>query len=388
MSPHRAIAAVFALHGAVAGSLATRVPWIQDHLGLSPAVLGFVLFCPSIGAFVGMPMAARLAHRLGGTVATRLLIALWCAGLALPALMPAPAWLFPTFLLYGAAAGMSDVVMNSHAVVVERHLGRSIMSGLHGMWSVGSLVAAGAGTLAAQAEIDARLHLGVTALVLVALAAVAGRGLLADTTSAGAPAPRRFALPSRAIAVVGLLGFCATFAEGSSTNWSALYLTEVTDAGPGVAAAGYTVFMFFMAGTRLIGDRFVRRFGAVATVRAGGAVAVIGGVIVVASRAPLPGIAGFALLGLGIAVIVPLVFVTAGNTGPTPGDGVAGVATITYLSGLLAPAVTGWIADGLSYPAAFGVITGVIALVPFLAVALRPRAAASAPEPAVPTGRG
>ncbi|MFF0247640.1 MFS transporter [Streptosporangium sandarakinum] len=388
MSPHRAITAVFALHGAVAGSLATRIPWIQDHLGLSPATLGFVLFCPSVGAFVGMPMAARLAHRLGGTIATRLLITVWCAALALPALMPEPAWLFPTFLLYGAAAGMSDVVMNSHAVVVERHLGRSIMSGLHGMWSVGSLVAAGAGALAAQAEIDARLHLGVTALVLVALAAVAGRGLLADTTSADAPPPRRFALPSRAIAVIGLLGFCATFAEGSSSNWSALYLTEVTDAGPGVAAAGYTVFMFCMAGARLAGDRFVRRFGPVATVKAGGVVAAIGGAVVVTSRVPALGIAGFALLGLGIAVIVPLVFVTAGNVGPTPGDGVAGVATITYLSGLLAPAVTGWIADGLSYPAAFGVITGVIVLVPLLAAALRPRTATSTPEPAAPAGHG
>ncbi|MFC7646503.1 MFS transporter [Streptosporangium lutulentum] len=232
MSHHRAIAAVFAAHGAVAGSLATRVPWIQDHLHLGPGTLGLALLCPSIGAFVGMPLASRLAYRFGGRAATRVLLALWCAALALPALAPAPAWLFVAFLLYGTAAGMCDVVMNAHAVVLERHLGRSIISGLHGLWCVGSLAGGGIGALAAQAEVDARLHLGAIALVLLGLGAVAGRDLMPDGSTAGVPAPRRFALPSRAILAIGLVGFCGTFAEGASSNWAAVYLTEVT-AAPG-----------------------------------------------------------------------------------------------------------------------------------------------------------
>src|SRR6185312_2094413 len=101
MSHHRAIAAVFVAHGAVAGSLATRIPWIQDHLHLGPGTLGLALLCPSVGAFIGMPLAGRLAYRFGGRAATRVLLALWCGVLALPALAPAPAWLFVAFLLYG-----------------------------------------------------------------------------------------------------------------------------------------------------------------------------------------------------------------------------------------------------------------------------------------------
>ena len=382
MSHHRAIAAVFVAHGAVAGSLATRIPWIQDHLHLSPGTLGLALLCSSIGAFVGMPLASRLAYRFGGRTATRVLLALWCAALALPALAPAPAWLFVAFLLYGAAAGMCDVVMNAHAVVLERHLGRPIISGLHGLWSVGSLVGGGIGVLAAQGGIDARLHLGATALALLSLSAVAGRDLLPDSSPADVPAPRRFVLPSRAILVIGLIGFCATFAEGASSNWAAVYLTEVAAAGPGVAAASYMIFMFCMAGARLTGDRIVRRLGPVTAVRAGGIVAAVGGALVVAARTPAFGIAGFALIGLGIAVIVPLVFAAAGNAGPTPGEGVAGVATITYLSGLTAPAVTGWVAGGVSYPAAFAMITGVVVLLTLLAPVLRPAPAAGPhPEP-------
>ncbi len=159
-----------------------------------------------------------------------------------------------------------------------------------------------------------------------------------------------------------MVGFCGTFAEGASADWSAVYLTEVADAGPGLAAAAYTIFMSCMAGTRLAGDRIVRRFGPAAVVRCGGSVAVLGGILVVAARTPWLAISGFALIGIGIATVVPLVFAAAAGTGATPGEGVAGVATITYLSGLTAPAVTGWTAGALSYPAAFAMITCVVAV--------------------------
>ncbi|TDB87799.1 MFS transporter [Actinomadura sp. KC216] len=374
MNPqHRAIGAVFAVHGAVAGTLATRIPWIQDRLDLSPAVLGLALLCPSIGAFSAMPTASRLAHRIGERRAIRILAAAWCAVLALPALAPAPGWLFAALLLYGAAAGMCDIVMNAHGVAVEKHLRRPIITGLHGLWCVGSLSAGGAGILAAHNRVDARLHLGLFAAVLLAVALAAGRGLLADRPSEGVPAPRRYALPTRAVLGIGLVGFCGTFAEGASANWTAVYLTEVADAGPGLAAASFTIFMSCMAGARLAGDRLVRRLGAAKAVRCGGSVAVLGGVLVVASRAPVPAMAGFALLGIGVATVLPLVFAAAADTGPSAGEGVAGVATITYLSGLTAPAVTGWTAGALSYPAAFAMITCVVALMTLSAGALRPR---------------
>ncbi|WP_084964113.1 MFS transporter [Thermoactinospora rubra] len=371
MSHHRAIALVFTLHGAVAGSLSTRLPWIQDHLSLSPAVLGLILLCLPVGAFVAMPMAGRLSHRLGGRAATRVLIACWCAALALPALAPAPAWLFGIFLLYGAAAGSCDVVMNAQAVALERRLGRSIIAGLHGMWCVGSLAAGGLGVVAAHYEVDARLHLGAVAALLLAAAVPAGRALLPNHTAADAPAPRRFALPPRAILLVGLVGFFGTFAEGASANWAAVYATKVTAAGPGLAAAAYTGFMLAMAGARLLGDRLVRRLGPVLAVRLSGAVAALGGTLVVAAWTPWACLAGFALLGTSVAIVVPLVFASAGNAAVRAEEGVAGVATITYLSGLVAPAVTGWAAGALSYRAAFALVTVMVVLMGGFAGALR-----------------
>ncbi|MFC9975914.1 MFS transporter [Spirillospora sp. NPDC127200] len=387
MNPHHSIAAVFAVHGAVSGTLATRLPWIQDRLDLSPGVLGMVLLCPSIGAFVGMPMAGRLAYRIGSRAATRFLICLWCVLLTLPALAPALPVLVVVMLMFGATAGMSDVVMNAHGVAVERRVRKPIISGLHGMWCVGSLLAGGVGVLAAHSRVDARLHLAAFGAVLLLVGVLAGRGLLADDPAASAgPPPRRYALPSRAIAAIGLVGFCGTFTEGASANWAAVYLTEVTDSGPGVAAAAFTLLVLCMAVMRLVGDRLVARLGPVPVVRAGGVVAVAGGVLVVVARTPALAVTGFALIGLGVATIVPLVFAAAGNAGPTPGEGVAGVATITYLSGLTAPAVTGWIADGLSYPAAFAVVTLMAVLMTLTAGALRPKPGSGAAGSAGPTG--
>lgn len=370
---HRAVALVFAVHGAVAGTLATSLPWFQQHFHLSPGTLGLVLLCEPVGAFVAMPMAGRLAHRLGGRRATRLLVGLWCALLPVPALAPGPAWLFVSFLLLGMAAGSSDVVMNAQAVALEQRLGHSIIAGLHGLWCVGSLAAGGLGILAAQYRLDARVHLLAVAALLLVLGGLAGRGLPAAEAAAGAPAPRRFALPTRAILAVGIVGFCGTFAEGATSNWAAVYVTKVADAGPAVATTAYTVFMVCMAGTRLVGDRFVRRLGAVAVVRIGGTTAAVGGVVVVLGRTPWLCTVGFALIGAGIAVIVPLVFAAAGKAGATPGEGVAGVATITYMSGLIAPAVTGWAAGAVSYPAAFALVAVFAAAMALQAGALRPR---------------
>ncbi|MFC6937793.1 hypothetical protein ACFQHO_51010 [Actinomadura yumaensis] len=108
----------------------------------------------------------------------------------------------------------------------------------------------------------------------------------------------------------------------------------------------------------------------------------LGGAVVVASRTPVLCTAGFALIGLGVAAVVPLVFAAAGNRGTTPGEGVAGVATITYMSALIAPAVTGWVAGATSYPVAFAVITCVVALMTVLAGAMRPPAPAATADAA------
>ncbi|WP_204011182.1 MFS transporter [Sphaerimonospora thailandensis] len=375
-----AVAVTFALHGAVMGSFATRIPWLQDHLNASSGELGLALLAPAVGSLLTMPTASRITHRYGGRAVTRWLICLWCAALALPALAPNLPVLFATLAVYGAASGMSDVAMNAQGVVIEQRMGRSIMSGLHGMWSLGGLVGGGVGSVAAHAGIDARLHLAVMALALTVAGALVG-GLLPDVRAdADAAEPPRFALPSRTVLVIGLVGFCAVFAEAAGHDWCAVYLTQVAGASPGVAAASYSAFAFTMAAGRFCGDAVVRRLGTVAVVRLGGALGTLGGILVVTARDPLPAVAGFMLIGLGISVIIPLVFAAAGNAANTPSEGVAGAATISYSSGFLAPSAIGWIAQASTLSVSFALVTAMMAAV-LMGAGVLIRRSTTAPPP-------
>ncbi|MEV7601102.1 MFS transporter [Kitasatospora sp. NPDC089797] len=378
----RSIALVFAVHGAVSGTFVTRIPWLQDRLDLSPGQLGLALVMPAVGSSLAMPLAGRFVHRYGGRAAVRGLISLWCLALALPALAPSLPALCAVLLVYGATAGMADVAMNAQGVEIEQRLGRSIMSGLHGMWSVGGLLASGFGILAAHLSLDARLQLAVTALVLAALAQPICRGLPALRTPEEAEAPPHFALPPRSSLLIGLVGFCAVFGEGASMDWSGVYLKDVTGASATVAAASYTAFALTMAVSRLAGDAAIRRLGAVRTTRLGGAVATLGGVLVVVADTPAVAIPGFALIGVGVAVVVPLAFAAAGRIGTNPSQAIAGVATVTYTSGLVAPAVIGALAQATSLTVSFGLVT-LLALALLLGAGALRRAEPDSPAPDV-----
>ncbi|WP_371614901.1 MFS transporter [Streptomyces sp. NBC_00454] len=352
-----AIAAVFCAHGAVTGSFATRIPWIQDHAQLSAGTLGMALAFPALGAALTMPLAGRINHRLGARTALRVLLGLWTLSLILPSLAPNLVTLCFALFVYGATAGMSDVAMNALGVETENRLGRSIMSSLHGMWSVGALIGSAAGTVAAHTGTDARLHHLIAALALTAAGLVAVRGVLDLRTDADGEAPPHFALPPKSALFIGAIGFCAVFAEGASMDWSAVYLRDVLHTDAGLAAASTTAFALTMALARLVGDKVVDRFGAVRTVRAGGALATAGGLLVVTVHHPAAALAGFGLIGLGIAVVVPLAFAAAARSGPAPAQAIAGVATITYTSGLIAPSAIGAVADATSLVVSFGLVT-------------------------------
>ncbi|MFD6292606.1 MFS transporter [Streptomyces sp. NPDC060205] len=352
-----AVAAVFAVHGAVTGSFATRVPWIQDHASVSAGQLGLALAFPAVGASLAMPLAGSVSHRFGARTALRGLMALWTLALVLPALAPNLLTLCLALFVYGATAGMADVAMNALGVEVENRLDKSIMSGLHGMWSAGALIGSAGGTLAAHLGTDARLHHALAALTLTVLGTIACQGVLDLRATEDEEAPPRFALPPRSALLIGAIGFCAVFAEGASLDWSAVYLRDVIGASAGLAAACTTAFTLTMALARLAGDAVVDRFGPVRTVRVSGLLATAGALLVVLAQNAVLAMTGFALLGLGIAVVVPLCFAAAGRSGPNPSQAIAGVATITYTSGLIAPSAIGTVADATSLVTSFVLVT-------------------------------
>jgi len=366
-----AVAAIFAVHGCVSGSFAARIPWIKEHLGLDAGQLGLALIMPALGAIITMPFAGRVVNRVGGRTATRVLISLWCLALILLPLMPNRWLLMVMLLMAGAAAGTADMAMNAEGVAVEKELRRSVMSGLHGMWSVGGLIGGGIGAAAAKAGIGAPVNLAVVGSVLLIAGVGAGHWLLASVPVQDGDGGPKFSFPRGKVLIIGLIGFCAVFGEAAAADWSAVYLKDVLGAGETGGALAYSTYALCMAAGRLVGDAAVARFSSVGTVRGAGVLGVLGGILVVSAISPLLATVGFGLIGVGIAVVVPLAFGAAGHTGEHPTHAIAGVATVAYGAGLAAPGIIGAIAHATSLPIAFVVVTALISVVALGASRLR-----------------
>jgi len=289
-------------------------------------------------------------------------IVAWAASLILPALPSSLAALCAVLLLYGAVAGLADMAMNAEGALVEKTLGRSVMSSFHGFWGVGVLAGSAVSALAARGGIDARAQFVVEALVLALLGAGAARFLLDEARDEEAAPPPVFALPTRPVLLIGLVGLCAVFAEQAGIDWSAVFVRRELGGSPSTAAFAVSAFAVTMAVTRLIGDRAVRRLGPALTVRASGVCAVAGAAIVALAPGIPLGLAGFALLGVGVALVVPLAFAAAGRVGPHPARSIAGVAGVSYGAGLVAPGVIGGIAAVSSLMISFWVVAGLVAL--------------------------
>jgi MFS family permease len=373
------VSVAFLVNGAAIANWVPRVPAVKAALGTSDGPLGLALLGLGVGAAAALLAAGRVVARFGSRPVTRAAGVALCAALLGPGLAGNLPMLALSLALFGAASGLMDVAMNAHGALVERWYGRPIMASLHGLWSVGGLVGAVTGGLAARAGWTPARHFAVAALCLGALLLVGTWRLLPasmDIAPAGPPGSRRGGIgglrPPRSSAVVGpllllgVVGFSSFFGEGSAHDWSAIYLHDVLGTSPGMAAAAFAAFSLAMAVVRFCGDRLSARFGPVRLVRASGLVAAVGFGLGLLAHQPLAGVVGFALLGVGLACVVPVTFSAAGHLGgDLAGVAISRVAAISYLATFAGPPIIGLVADlvGLSLALAIPVVlAGVVAL--------------------------
>ncbi|WP_226781359.1 MFS transporter [Oceaniglobus trochenteri] len=372
----RAVAAAFVLNGLLFGAWAARVPAFKEGFALEPAALGFLLLALAGGAILSFPLAGLLSERWGPERLSVRCAMGYVPALVLLALMPGPLALGGALFLFGAFHGAMDVAMNGWAARVETRLGRSTMSVFHALFSLGAGLGAASGFLAVRLGLDPLAHFAVVAMPggVLALAAMipAARGVGAGPVP-GEDTPL-IALPTGPLFLVGLIAFAISMGEGAMADWSAVFLRLATGATEAQAALGYAVFSTAMVATRLAGDIGVQRFGPVSVTRASGAVAFCGLAIAILSDRLVPALAGFSLVGVGYAVVMPLVFSRAAREpGMRPGPAIAAVATLAYGGMLLGPAVIGFIAQVTGLRVSFAVLAALAGLAIILAPRLRVR---------------
>jgi MFS family permease len=357
--------AVFLANGFGIGAWAVEVPRIKAALSLSDTTLGLGLFAFALGAIVTMPLAGRLAPRFGSGRATALLGVAFVVALPLPAFAPNILSLGLALLMLGATNGALDVSMNGHASTIEAEWRSPIMSSFHAAWSAGGLLGAASGAMLQKwgvGVIGGLMLPGLFIGVLIVCAAVAA---LRDIGPRASAPTSGLALPSAAVMKLAALAFLCMMMEGAIADWSAVFLRSVLSGEASVAAIGYSAFAFSMAACRIVGDVSVRRFGSERVTALGGLVAATGLALVLGLPNVVTACVGFALVGVGLANVVPVIFSAAGRSTLTPAVGVSMAATAGYAGFLVGPPMIGFGAGLVGLRLALCVLL-VAALVVFL----------------------
>lgn len=363
------VTAIFFANGLSIGAWAAAIPEIKALFGLSDARLSMALLAAGVGGLAAMPVAGVLPPKIGGTGrALRISGPLTAILLGLlpqtHLLSPGLGLLAACTFLFGFVNILMDVPMNAHASVVETRWGSAIMSSFHAAWSAGGLLGSAFGGFLIARGAGPALQLGIEAGIVFAIAVTASLTIGVGDTRVAA---RVFALPERKLMALGLIAFLAVLVEGAVTDWSALYMGSELGVPSGAAPIGFSGYALMMIVGRLLGDKVVRAVGRTRTILYGAALLFLG-VGIATGPASEPGATiGFALVGLGVANMVPAAFSASAAATGSPSLGIATSATMAYTALLIGPPFFGAIATVSSLRLAFATLllaaAGIAALI-------------------------
>jgi len=371
-----------------------HIPVIEQRAGVDHAAFGLLLLLLGGGAFAGMQIAGPLTDRFGPHLVVPVSALLCTTAVILPGLATSGLALGAALLALGFGNGCLDVSMNAHAVEVEHAYGRTIMSAFHAVWSVGGFLAAVAGARTLSWGWSPVTTFALTAGLTLAAAVAATPMLLrkAPPQQAAAttdePKKKRRRTPGRIWALAGL-AMLLMLSEGVANDWSVLHLRTVLDAPEATAAFAYGVFAAAMTIGRLLTDRVVQRFGPVAVVRYGGAIAAVGLLIASLTDTVPVALVGWTLFGIGLSGTVPQLFSAAGHADREyAGVNVSRVAGLGYLGMLAGPAVIGPLTALMPLNMTFLLIVGFCVVAVAAAGILSPATPASASPGTPPSPPG
>jgi MFS family permease len=376
LEPRRRVFAAFFLYAFSMGGIFPRLPEVQRAMDATEGALGLALIGASTGTLVSLSLAGRLLDRVGHRRALLALTPAMAACYALAAFATAPWMLFALLVPCGLCIGAVEIIVNLEADRVEHQGGRRIMNRAHGFWSIGFFVAGLFGAGLSQAGVGVREHLLLDALlVLGATALLLGR-FDAAPHRAGATATHEtpnFARPTLAILALVAVTLSAMVLEGAGAEWSAIYMRDVFGAGHFVAGSAVAVGAMMQAITRFFADAFVERFSPVGVARVLLSLLGVGAGTVLLAPSAGAAFTGFALMGVGTAVIFPLAMSAAAQRmDRSAAVNVATLAQTSFVVFLLGPPLLGMVAQYWGIRWSFGIGLPLVALSLAMAGVLKP----------------
>jgi MFS family permease len=342
--PRTAISLYFFFAGLIFSSWASRIPDVKDMFALNEAELGAVLFMLPLGALLALPVAGWVVQRLGSKQASVGSIFLYIVLLFLISKAHSVLSISIILFLFGIIGNFANIAMNTQGLSVQHQLKKPILSGLHAMWSLGAFLAAAITGWTMSAGWSMEMHFGVISIAAAVVALFFSFSLIKD---AAVEHPQKvFALPNRGLLLMGFICFCVAMSEGAMADWSSLYYRQVVHELSKVSTVGYTAFALCMALGRFFGDRLLQAFGYSTVLKLNGILVCIGMSLALMINSPGAVIIGFALVGLGVSSVIPIVYMlSAKSKSMAPSAAIAAVSSIGFMGFLFGPPIIGFIAQ-------------------------------------------
>jgi MFS family permease len=387
-----AVFTIFALSGVAFMAFASRIADSKAALDLTPGQLGNTLFAASAGSLTALPLAGRIADRIGAarTVMGGMVVSMTGLLVVGAAVDLAHSRLLMALGLYllGMGVGVWDVAMNLEGATVERLMGRTVMPHFHAMFSGGTVASALVGAVMSWRHVPLLAHFAGAVVVTLVLGVWALRSFLppqlevhSDEGSQPDPEtarkPRSAWLEPRTL-MIGLVVLAAAFTEGTANDWIAVGFVEGHSLPRWAGVLGLATFLTFMTAGRILGTGLLDRYGRVPVLQVTFAMAALGSLLVIFGSAPLAYV-GTAIWGVGASLGFPVGMSASADDPARAGARMSVVATIGYTAFIAGPPLLGFLGDHFTVLRALLVVTGMVAL----AMLVIPATRKPEPQPAI-----
>lgn len=341
----------FFLSGVCFATWASRIPTIKNIFGYNEAELGTVLLFMPGSSLIGLPISGWLVARYDSRKPLAIAFILLAVALSFIGFAGTNFTLVASICLFAFCMRILNIAMNTQAIALQKQFDNKINGSFHGLWSTGGIVGVAFSTLMVALNVQIGQHLLIVSVITLITTVFSYRYLLTNDRSAsgnklilGKPDPH--------IAYLGLLVFFAAICEGGMFDWSGIYFKEVVKEE--IFTLGYLIFMICMALSRFASDRVIETIGMRKTFTVSASLIFSGICLAVILPDFWSSMAGFCLVGLGTASVIPMTFLLAGTSGKySPGMAISIIATYGIAGMFIGPPLIGYLAHAFNLRVSF-----------------------------------
>jgi MFS family permease len=361
----RATGYIFIAEGFIFGSWAASIPFVRQKFGLDEAQLGLLLLCLEGGILIMNPFSVPLLRKFGAPKASLIFLLVASLFFILPVSMPTVFLTGLALIAGGAAFSVMNVAMNTCASLIEQQEKKRIMSTCHGLWSSGAMLGSLAIGLAFGLNISPMIYfMGLfVASIFLAIGLRNSLFLVPESQQKHEETGKKsvFILPTRALWLMIIVGICTNLTEGTMADWSVVYMRDIVKSPVAMMGWGFSIYAFFMAAGRFLGDGLITKYGRKPILRFGGIVVFFGLLLVVFFPTTWIVLLGFAMVGAGVSIGSPILYSAASNIeGMAQGAGLATMNTFAMLGFFGGPVLVGFLAKSFNLQISFGVVACIV----------------------------